>query len=77
MNNTSTILLHQENQKRKRIKTNRYDFDPLDNKEERLLQQALANSRKDIRVEQIPVPDGPVYHPTVEEFKDPLKYIQK
>jgi histone demethylase JARID1 len=48
-----------------------------DNQEERLFQQALKNSRIDTCRRRVEVPSAPVYHPTYEEFQDPLAYVSK
>eukprot|EP01041_Mallomonas_annulata_P010702 gene10702-22343_t len=66
-----------QTRKRRRTKPIRFEFDSLENDEQRLLQQALQNSRKDMKREQISIPEAPVFYPTLEEFKDPMQYIQK
>lgn len=63
--------------KRRRVKTNRFDFDDVTNEEQRLLQQAIANSKLDMQSVSVEVPPAAVLHPTIEEFKDPLSYINK
>ena len=47
--------------------------------EERMLAQAIANSRKDQTREPLTtIPFGPTFYPTVEEFSgDPLVYLEK
>jgi len=61
--------------RRRRVKTKTFEFDELDNEEQRMIQQALKNSQMQTTRVQVDVPQAPVYHPTVEEFKNPLKYI--
>lgn len=63
--------------KRRRIKTSRYEFDVLDNEEHRMIQQALENSKSEYKRVDIVVPEAPTFYPTIEEFKDPLAYIDK
>ena len=63
--------------KRRRTKTNRFDFDDVTNEEQRLLQQAIANSKLEIQSISVEVPPAPVLRPTIEEFKDTLGYINK
>jgi len=54
---------------------NRFDFDELGNKEQELLQKALKNSRRETKRVEVEIPMAPTFHPTVEEFRDPLTYI--
>ena len=45
-----------------------------------LMHAALQLSRKDYsaaRSEEYEVEEAPVYHPTIDEFADPLKYIER
>ena len=46
-----------------------------------MIRQAIENSKLDTGIsdgqEIASIPPGAVYHPTVEEFKDPLVYIAK
>lgn len=46
--------------------------------EERMLAQAIANSRTDQRREPLTdIPFGPTFYPTIEEFSgDPLEYLE-
>jgi hypothetical protein len=60
---------------RRRVKTSRYETFDYDNQEQRLIQQALENSRKDQRRIVHDVPEAPVKRPTLEEFADPIQYI--
>lgn len=52
---------------------------PASTMEEKLLQQAIANSRVETsRPQGVDVPVGPTFYPTVEEFTlNPLTYIEK
>jgi hypothetical protein len=63
--------------RRRRTKTSRFEFDFLDNEEQRLLQQALKVSKKETKRVEMEIPDALVFYPTAEEFMDPLIYIQK
>lgn len=66
--------------KRVRKKSISSSFESLDNNEQRMIQQAIRNSKiefKRIEHAQVSIPDAPTYHPTVEEFKNPLEYISK
>ncbi|KAL7548361.1 hypothetical protein ACHAWF_011650 [Thalassiosira exigua] len=67
--------------KRVRVPTQRITSDSLalELEEERMLAQAIANSRKDQGREPLTnIPFGPTFYPTVEEFSgDPLIYVEK
>ena len=70
----------QSRRKRVRTKTSRFEFDSLDNDEQRMVQQAIRNSKKDFeRLEhtELSIPECPTYYPSVDEFKDPFAYITK
>ena len=70
----------QSRRKRVRTKTSRFEFDSLDNDEQRMIQQAIRNSKKEFkRVEhaELIIPECPTYYPTIEEFKNPFEYISK
>eukprot|EP00605_Chrysophyceae_sp_TOSAG23-4_P000250 GSChrysophyteH1.ASY1.ANO1.287.1 assembled CDS len=58
--------------RRRRQKTNTFDFEEVGNEEKRLIQQAMDNSKRDTKREALEIPQAPVYYPTVEEFKNPL-----
>jgi hypothetical protein len=59
------------------VKTARFDFDSLENEEQKVLQQVMRNSLIDTQRREISVPDAPTFYPTVEEFENPLLYIKK
>jgi len=67
--------------RRRRKPVQAYQAAPHSNAEERLLQQAIANSRLDRSRPAdgwLSVPDGPTFFPTVEEFDgNPVHYINK
>eukprot|EP00985_Skeletonema_marinoi_P019812 scaffold11489_cov78-Skeletonema_marinoi.AAC.4 len=67
--------------KRIRVPTQNFAPDPETAEEQRMLEQALANSRKDtVRDVEIlsNIPFGPTFYPTKEEFSgDPLIYLEK
>jgi len=73
----------QRSPKRIRTSTRPYEAgpanDPLELEEERMLAQAIANSRSDQAREPITaIPFGPTFYPSVEEFSgDPLLYLEK
>lgn len=62
---------------RQRQKISKYKEDEYEEtaEERRLLKQALKNSMKDVKRVEYVIPDAPVKHPTVQEFKDPMAYI--
>ena len=65
--------------KRVRVPTQTYAADQLAREEEKLLAQAIANSKKDVQAREplTTIPFGPVFYPTVEEFSgDPLEYLE-
>ena len=64
-----------ERNKRRRKATNRFEFDSMENEEQRLVQQAIKNSTIDSVKREFEIKEAPVYYPTIEEFRDPLKYI--
>jgi hypothetical protein len=61
----------------RRQKTARFEFDDLDNEEQRLLQQAIKNSLKETKRVERTVPEAPTYRPTLEQFRDPYGYIKR
>lgn len=70
-------MIFLQSQKRRRIKTTRFEQDMLENDEQRLLQQAIKNSLVDRKRVDVPVDEAPTYRPTLEEFADPYLYIKK
>lgn len=76
-NFTSVTIFYEQSSRRVRRKTTRFEFDSLDNDEQRLIQQALQNSKRETRRAELTVPEAPTYYPTIEEFKNPLEYIMK
>lgn len=49
-----------------------------DNEHMRLLQTAITNSRVDnVNTDDLPIAEAPVYYPTVDEFRDPIAYVQR
>ena len=82
---TTNTADEQRPSKRIRVPLQRYVAGPASGRlssvqEERMLAQALANSRKEKSREpltNIPIPFGPTFYPTVEEFSgDPLVYLE-
>eukprot|EP01031_Cornospumella_fuschlensis_P042541 gene42541-51979_t len=63
--------------KRKRIPTSRFTDDFIENEEKEMINHAIKVSKIDVKREVIEVPEAPTFHPTPEEFKDPIGYIQK
>ena len=67
--------------RRRRKPAHAYYASPSSNAEERLLQQAIANSRTDVHRPtggNLEIPVGPTFFPTLEEFcGNPLHYIDK
>jgi hypothetical protein len=57
------------------MKTKQFDFDEIHNDEQRLIQQVIKNSLVETKRLEIPIPDAPVFYPTLEEFARPLEYI--
>jgi len=73
---TSFDNLAPNENKRRRVRTSKFNYDDVvDNEEQKLLQQAIQNSIIEKERVQRDIPDAPVYYPTVEEFKDPMAYI--
>ena len=67
--------------KRIRIPTQHFSSDFETAEEQRIFEQALANSRKDtvLDLESLTnIPFGPTFYPTKEDFSDdPLIYLEK
>jgi hypothetical protein len=64
----------------RRPRTPRREFEiegPSSREETRLLHQALKNSRTDTHLRREAIPDAPVFRPTLEQFRDPIAYIQQ
>ena len=68
-------MCEQRSKRRRRVKTKTYDFEEEDNEEKRLLQLALKNSQLETTRVKHTLPPAPTFYPTVEEFKNPLAYI--
>lgn len=63
--------------KRKAPTTLKEEYGDLDGEELRMIRQAVENSKtENISIERR-VEEAPVFHPTEEEFQDPLKYINR
>lgn len=62
--------------KRRRKVTNHFEFDSIQNEEQRLYQQALKNSTIDHFKQDLEIREAPTYYPSITEFKDPLQYIR-
>lgn len=71
-----TVIEENYDRKRRRTRTSRFDFDLLDNEEQKLIQQAIRNSQRDKRRVEYDIPMAPTFYPTVDEFRDPLAYIK-
>ena len=68
--------------RRRRKPAHAFFASPQSTEEERLLQQAIKNSRRDRHLPKdgswLLLPSGPVFCPTIEEFEgNPLHYIDK
>ena len=63
--------------RRTRRRTSRFEFDGLDNEEQKLLQQAIKNSKKETKRVECTIPMAPTYYPSAEEWRDPFQYIAK
>jgi hypothetical protein len=63
--------------KRSRRRVNKFDFDSLDNEEQRMVQQAIRNSQKEVRRSTCAIPEAPTYYPTLKEFENPIDYISR
>ena len=64
-----------EGNKRRRKATHRFEFDSMENEEHKLVQQAIKNSTIDSVKKEFEIKEAPVYYPTTDQFRDPLKYI--
>lgn len=62
--------------KRRRKTTNHFEFDSIQNEEQKLYQQALKNSTIDHFKQDLEIVEAPTYYPSINEFKNPLKYIR-
>ena len=67
----------QQHGKRKRRPAMHFVPEDTRNIEQKILQQAIVNSRKETKRTQTEIRGAPVFHPSVEEFKNPLAYIAK
>lgn len=59
------------------MKTSRFDVEDYENEDVLLYNQALENSRRETKRVHVAVPDAPTFYPSLQEFKDPLKYIAR
>ena len=62
---------------RRRLRVNNRNFDRVSSEEERMIAQALKNSLIDTKKIDFVPPEAPVYHPSIDEFRDPLEYISR
>ncbi|KAL7536479.1 hypothetical protein ACHAXR_007190 [Thalassiosira sp. AJA248-18] len=84
MESANTASSGSDQRPQKRLRTPCQPYEPPSNdslslEEERMLAQAIANSRNDKGREPLTaIPFGPTFYPTVEEFSgDPLLYLEK
>ncbi len=82
METTDTANLGDDTRPTKRIRSPprnyEYPANELSTEEERMLAQAIANSRTDqCRQPLTVIPFGPTFYPTIEDFSgDPLEYLE-
>ena len=64
-----------QRKKRRRTSSRRTFDEVVDPKEEKMIKIAIANSKVDTQRTAMPIPCAPIFHPTLDEFSDPMKYI--
>lgn len=52
-------------------------YDPMSTAEELALRDALHRSKHQVRRTRPQLHEGPVFRPTLEEFRDPLAFIRR
>lgn len=62
---------------RRRLRTNKREFDVLTSEEERMIAQAVKNSLIETKKVEFVPSEAPVYYPTIDEFQNPLEYISR
>lgn len=65
--------------KRRRIPTKHFNLENEEDSQEwrSQLQHALKLSRIDTKREHYSIPSGKTYYPTIDEFRNPLRYISR